>query len=486
MNRQYMIKPVIVTFIFLLMFSLVSCKNKQVVQEDTSEGSLMERIAKLEGVISVEAVDNNQSKWLPEKYVVMVKQQIDWNDPEAGSFAQLVEVGIHPGAEVNILETYGYPFLEGDLSGDNQPELCVILEANHIKVEHRFSGISFPEGMSNYSKDGWEYLTTENESGDYHHVYEMFSQIFEGQWVAYGRSRGGRACVDYARHYPGDMKGYVPYVGVNCNGQHDPRVMAYVNTVIGDDAFGKKEAARRRKLMDDLMVECIRNREELQDILWDAMVAQGLTFPEWANKERLLDLTLLEFQVEFWQDDGDFKDIEDVLDLPDDDGEKRSAKNEAIYALFPKYGGDPSFYSHDYFGFSYYVGALIEEGNYEIDFTHLREVLKEAGLEDKLVIKPEDQKDLLRNFVLDDDQKEDFVFIPGHFEALDSFAKTTDQDIVFIGGDLDPWSAVYVDGGDNPHFRSYILTGKAHHTQIADFDQETQKKIIGTIRSWVK
>ncbi|MBO7676650.1 MAG: hypothetical protein J6S49_03950 [Erysipelotrichaceae bacterium] len=481
-----MIKLTIVALISLLMFSLVSCGDKQEPKEDTSGQLIMEKIAGLKGVISVEAVENNQSEWLPEKYAVMVEQQIDWNDPEAGTFAQLVEVGIHPGAEVNVLETYGYPFLDGDLAGDNQPEVCVILEANHIKVEHRFSGISFPEGMTNYSKDGWEYLTTENESGDYHHVYEMFSQIFNGQWVAYGRSRGGRACVDYARHYPGDMKGYVPYVGVNCNGEHDPRVMDYVNTVIGDNAFGKEEAARRRKLMDDFMVECIRNREQLQNILWDAMASMGRSFPEWTTRERLLDLTLLEFQVEFWQDDGDFGDIENVLSLPDDDTEKRAAKNDAIYALFPRYGGDPSFYSHDYFGFSYYVGALVEEGNYEIDFSHLREVLKQAGLDDQLAIKPEDQKDLLRNFVLDDDQKDHFVFIPGHYEALDDFAKTTDQEIVFIGGDLDPWSAVYVDGGDNPNFKSYILIGKAHHTQIADFDQDTQKEIIETIRSWVQ
>ena len=62
-----------------------------------------------------------------EKYAVMVEQQIDWKDPAAGTFAQLVEVGIHKDAEVNILETYGYLFLDGDLSADNQPELCIIL-----------------------------------------------------------------------------------------------------------------------------------------------------------------------------------------------------------------------------------------------------------------------------------------------------------------------------------------------------------------------
>ncbi len=54
-----------------------------------------------------------------------------------------------------------------------------------------------------------------------------------------------------------------------------------------------------------------------------------------------------------------------------------------------------------------------------------------------------------------------------------------------ISGDLDPWSAVYVDGGDNPNFKTYILTGKAHHTQIADFNQNTQTEIIEAIKSWL-
>ena len=471
------------TLLILLLFPLVSCRKEQ---EDTSKRSLMDKIAALEGVSSVEKIENSQSKWLPERYVIMVEQQIDWADPDAGTFLQRVEVGIHPDAQVNVLETNGYPFMEGELYADSQPEVCVILEANHIRVEHRFSGISFPEGMNNYSTDNWQYLTTENESGDYHHVYELMSQVLEGQWVSYGRSRGGRACVDYARHYPGDMKGYIPYVGVNCNGEHDPRVMDYVNKTISDKAFGKEEAARRRKLMEDFQVECIRNKEHLQEMLGDAMMAKGLAFPAWASKDRLLDFTLLEFQVEFWQDDGDFKDIEDALALPEETAEQKAAKNDALYALLPRYGGDPSFYSHDYFGFSYYAEALIEEGNYEINFAYLREALRKAGLEDKLSVRPEDQKELLRNFVLDDDQKDAFVFVPGHYEALDDFAKTTDQNIVFIGGDLDPWSAVYVDGGNNPNFRSYILTGKAHHTQITDFDEGTQAEIIGIIRSWLQ
>jgi hypothetical protein len=163
-----------------------------------SPASIKDKIAAMDGVLSIEAVGNNQSDWLPERYIVIVEQQIDWKNPDAGTFPQRVVVGIHPGAKVNILETNGYMLLDNDLTSDNQPELCRLLEANHIRTEHRFSGESFPEGMNNDSAKGWEYLTTENESGDYHHIYEIMSQVLDGQWVCYGRSRGGRACMDYA------------------------------------------------------------------------------------------------------------------------------------------------------------------------------------------------------------------------------------------------------------------------------------------------
>lgn len=452
--------------------------------ESTQLPSIGERIAAIDGVAGVEAVEHNLSEWLPEKYVVLVEQQIDWKNPEAGTFLQRVEVGIHPDAKVNLLETFGYTFQNGDFAADNQPEIVVLLEANHIKVEHRFAGKSFPEGMNNLSTEGWEYLTTENEAGDYHHVYEIMFQVLDGPWVSYGRSRGGRACVDYARHYPEDMKGYIPYVGVNPNGMNDPRMMDYVNTEIGKAAFGEEEAARRRGVINDFLVECVRNRDQMENLLWGNMKENGYTFPEWTTAERLFDISLQEFQIEFWQEGGDMQEIEVPLAMSNGETEEeKDAKVSAMFSVLLKYGS-PVTYSHDHFGFSYFVGALITEGHYDIHFAYLRAALERAGLKDRLVIRPGEEKDLLKNTVLEEDQKADFVFVPGHYEALDAFAKTTDVKIVFIGGDLDPWSAVYVNGGDNPNFKSYILTGRDHLTQISDFDPGTQAEILETIKSW--
>jgi len=120
MKKQYLKKSAAVVLAFLLVLSLASCGETKQSQADGSGESIKDKIAAIDGVLSIEAVENNQSDWLPERYVVMVEQQIDWNDPDAGTFPQRVEVGIHPGAEVNILETNGYMFLDGDLTSDEQ------------------------------------------------------------------------------------------------------------------------------------------------------------------------------------------------------------------------------------------------------------------------------------------------------------------------------------------------------------------------------
>ena len=61
MKRQHVDKPITVILASLLMLTLVSCSIKQS-EEEKREQSMMERIAAVDGVISVEIVGNNQSE----------------------------------------------------------------------------------------------------------------------------------------------------------------------------------------------------------------------------------------------------------------------------------------------------------------------------------------------------------------------------------------------------------------------------------------
>ena len=61
MKRQHVDKPITVILASLLMLTLVSCSIKQS-EEEKREQSMMERIAVVDGVISVEIVENNRSE----------------------------------------------------------------------------------------------------------------------------------------------------------------------------------------------------------------------------------------------------------------------------------------------------------------------------------------------------------------------------------------------------------------------------------------
>ena len=463
----------------ILMMTLVLSGFSRGPQSETMKDKLLA----LAGVVSVEEIKENQSSWMPEKYMVIFEQQLDWNNPEAGTFKQRVEVGLHPDANVTVMETAGY-FIEDDiLDVDDQIPLCKILNANFIKVEHRYIGKSYPENLANTSTDGWQYATVENEAGDYHHIFEALSTVIDGKWVCTGTSRGGRACLDYARLYPEDnFAGYVPYVGVNPKSDHDSGMIDFLYTEVGNKAFGHKQAAQMRQTILDFQVELIKNKEVLAPRLWKYLQKSNMTFNDEMTDSRSYDMAVLEFLANFWMQAGDIEEVEKVLAMPDTPKDK---KLEAEYNLLLDYS-DSSGYSFQSNVWPYYFSALLEEGNCEYNFSYLYDALKKIGCEGLLDKSDRDAENYLRNFALTDDQRKTYSFKPGHYEALDSWVKGTDKQIIFIGGDLDPWYPLYIDGEGNPNFHKYILSGKTHNVQISNFDEQTQNEITEIMKSWVE
>ena len=152
--------------------------------------------------------------------------------------------------------------------------------------------------------------------------------------------------------------------------------------------------------------------------LWDAMEKGGYSFPEWVTKERLFDLSLLEFQAVFWQINGDIQEIEKVLAPADDDRqEKTAAKNDSMFTLLLLYG-DPSSYSHEDPGFSYYAGALINEGNYAMDFSCLRAYLKKPGWKTGWLSGRKKRKIYLRTLCLMKTRRMHSILCPGTMKHL--------------------------------------------------------------------
>ena len=473
---KYLKKYIVGIITLMLVLSACSTQNK-----DTE--TIKDKLLALDDVVKVEEVQDNKSEWMPEKYIITFKQQLDWNDPKEGAFEQRVELGLHPDAKVTVMDTTGYLLFEDYFTRDDQPPICDILDANYVHVEHRYMGKSYPKGVTNTSTEGWQYATVENEAGDYHHIYEVLSSVLGGKWICTGVSRGGRACLDYARLYPeDDFAGYVPYVGVNPTDDNDPRMTDFLYNEVGNEFFGEEQAAHIRQTILDFQVELMKNKEALAPKLWAKMQEDKLTFVDEMTESRLYDEAVYEFLDGFWMQAGDITEVEKVLAMSD---EQKDEKLDAEFELLSNYG-DPSSYSFDHFIWEYYFGALLEEGTYDYNFSYIREALEAEGLEGLMDESDADKDNYLRNFVLTKEQRERYSFIPGHYEALDSWSKETDKQIIFIGADLDPWSSVYISGEGNPNFHKYILSGKTHSVKISDFDEQTQNEIIEILKSWVE
>ena len=164
---------------------------------------LADRIKALPGVVSVEKMEQNP--FFTEGLIVMVKQPIDHLHPDLGNFNQRVilsNLGIDKPV-VFITEGYGGDY---GASAKYLNELCPLLNANQLFVEHRFFGKSVPDSID------WNFLTVENAAADHHHIVELFKPLYQKKWISTGISKGGETVLYHRALYPNDVEISVPYV----------------------------------------------------------------------------------------------------------------------------------------------------------------------------------------------------------------------------------------------------------------------------------
>jgi hypothetical protein len=118
-------------------------------------------------------------------YDLTIKQALDHQNPEKGSFYQSVQLRHRGFDKPTVIETSGY-FLS---RWKNEVEQ--ILNANNVSVEFRFFGKSAPDSLQ------WQYLTNTQAAADLHHINELLRKIYKGKWASTGISKGGQTTIYY-------------------------------------------------------------------------------------------------------------------------------------------------------------------------------------------------------------------------------------------------------------------------------------------------
>jgi len=371
-------------------------------------------------------------------YDIMVKQPIDHKNPEKGYFRQWVKLRHRGFGKPTVMDTHGYQMY---LSAN---EIEKILDANNIGVEYRFFGKSVPDSMQ------WEFLTVEQATSDLHAINQLFKQIYNGKWISTGISKGGQTTLYYRLHYPEDVDVSIPYVARIDNALEDKRIYTFLDTI------GKPEC--RQRIFDFQKFLLINEDKALEKIKWYAKGAK-LKFNYTGDIGKAYEMAILEYPFAFWQWGRECDSVPTNKKL--DDYLDELNKTSSI-----------SFFADDMmenFGPHYYQAN--QTGYYSYNIEPFKKYIKHFSSNPSAIFTPKSVK-----------------VIPPYGkinEQLQEWLKTDGNNILYIYGGIDTWSAPRVIVSDQVNSKSFLIPG-AHHgsARVKNLPEEMRKEFIAKIKDW--
>jgi hypothetical protein len=373
-----------------------------------------------------------------------ITQPVDHRHPETGSFTQRVVV-CHVGLDrptLIVTEGYGGNYA---LSPRYQEELSRLLNANVVFAEHRYFLESTPEPAD------WSYLTAENSAFDLHHIVLTFQTLYTGKWISTGISKGGQTALIYRTFFPDDVDCSVPYVAPLCRGVEDGRHEGFLRKV-GTNA--------ERKKVEEFQLEILKRKEAMLPLLETFCREKQLTFR--APAAEILDYCVLEYSFAFWQ----WGTPASAIPSPD------SADRMLFDHLIDISG--PDYFAENQPNASFFVQAAKELGYYGYDVRPFRKYLTithTGGYLERLML-PSGAGHI--------------AFAPALYQKIYHFLKHNDPKIIYIYGEIDPWSAAHVPvfkKKSNSHF--FFQPRGSHRARISNMPEKTKEKIMKQIAQWL-
>lgn len=406
-------------------------------------GDLMEKLASLKGISGIEKL---QSDYYPEKYVVRITQPLDHTNPAAGTFTQRVIVS-HVGFDrPTILVTEGYGGAYA-LSPGYQEELSELLNANVVFVEYRYFLESTPEPLN------WDYLTAENSAYDLHQVNKVFKQLYSGKWISTGISKGGQTTILYRAFFPDDVDFSVPYVAPVCRGVEDGRHEPFLRKV------GTKQ---ERNKIEAFQKEVLTRKSEIVPLMEVLCKEKGLKFR--IPMAEVLDYCVLEYPFALWQWGTSVGGIPPL-----------SSDTESLFKHLVNISG-PDYFAENQSHLSFFVQAARELGYYGYDIKPFKKLL---------TIKS--SKGYLNRIMLPEELVGKVEFRPALYNKIISFLKENDPKMIFIYGEVDPWTAAHA-----PLFKGkvneqvYFQPRGSHGARINNMPEEMKEQILTQINKWLE
>jgi hypothetical protein len=363
-------------------------------------------------------------------------QPLDHRDPGGETFEQRLILSHVDAAKPVVLITEGYAI------GHNLiRELSESLGANELRVEHRFFGESKPQTMK------WQYLNLKQATADYHRIVTLFKKIYKGPWVCSGWSKGGQTALTFRSYYPDDVIATVAYDTPLNFAAEDPRIDAFFEKV------GTPFCRERLKAFQRL---ALKNKKALLPMFETYAAEKEYKYS--IGLEKAFEYIVLEYPFSFWQ----YKTI-DCQAIP-----QQSASMEEIFKHLEDVVSF-SFYSDTSMNSPSMYQFFTELGYYGYVTGHVKDLLSHADYPNSAYA-PQDVP---------------LVYNPGLMRELNHWLRAKGNNIIYLYGELDPWSAPAVELTGQTNALKIFLKGGNHFTFINTFPPEQKEKILSTIKKWL-
>ncbi|GHV61270.1 tripeptidyl aminopeptidase [Bacteroidia bacterium] len=435
---------------------------------DARAGELLNKLQAIKEISDIQEVKEETFK---EAYVFFYEQAIDHDNLSVGSFKQKVFLGHKDTLKVVVAELEGYA-----MNSTRANELSKLLDANQLKIEHRFFDKSVPS-----SGIAWEQLTVEQAATDCHLIIETLKEKLypHSKWVSTGISKGGQATIMHRYFYPEDVDVSVPYVAPLNLERIDPRIEKFLNKVgtqkltLTNFVFapgGETENCSWR--VRDFQKLCFTHKAVLQKMLEDEAEKKGYEFQLVGGFERAVELIILEYKFAFWQYSGECSTIPIESSDAADEEDLREVFEHLIRISPPSFFADSDITKM----YPFMYAAYIELGFYDYKKKHFKQYLSkdvpnqgnitfDFALPQGIALKP---------------------FNKAQMKAVKKWLQTDADKILFIYGENDPWSATAVDLKMNSKCSKYVKGGLGHACQIKDFEAITRQDILDTLKEWLR
>lgn len=372
-------------------------------------------------------------------YDLRVKQPLDHQDPERGSFYQWVQLRHRGFSNPTVIETHGYQM------STSKNEVEQILDANNIGVEYRFFGKSVPDSMQ------WQYLTIEQATADLHAVNQLLNQIYKGKWISTGISKGGQTTLFYRYFYPEDVDVSIPYVAPIDNALEDTRIYTFLDTI------GKPEC--RQKIFNFQEFLLTNEDKAIEKLKWYSKGA-GLKFSYTGNIGKAYEFAVLEYSFSFWQWGRSCDSIPTNHSLDDYLDELLKTSNISFFS-----DADMDKYA------PHYYQSATQTGYYGYNIAPFKKYIKHFTSNPSAIFPPKVANAKPSTGVLN--------------EKLQEWLKNKGNHILYIYGGIDTWSAARVMVSGQVNSKSFLIPGANHGSaRIKNLPEGMNQEFTSKIKSW--